>query len=107
MGTISLVVSLWIPPINTTPLSVCQLVCRYLLSTKVLLVIHPPEEKDRQVVSEGLYPPHMRRPSMVWLCLSSGREGSEQDWPVEGSITSTMVNAPYPPDRMIPDVGMR
>ena len=40
---------------------------------------------------------------MVWWDLSSGREGSEQDWPVEGENTSTLVSAPIeyvnPPDR--------
>ena len=39
---------------------------------------------------------------MVCIHLSSGSAGSEQDRPLKGTKTSTLISAPYPPDRMIP-----
>jgi hypothetical protein len=103
VATISLVLGLNKPPISTMPCSVCQLVWSHLLSTNVWLVIHWPEVKDRQVVGVvDSYPPQMRRLSMVWSSLSSGSAGREQDRPVEGTKTSTLVEAPCPPDRIIP-----
>jgi hypothetical protein len=70
----------------------------------VWLVTHWPEVKDRQVVAEEPYPPQMRRLSMVCLILSSGSAGREQDRPVDGTKTSTLCSAIYPPERMIPDM---
>jgi hypothetical protein len=48
--------------------------------------------KDRQVV-EDICSQLIRRLFMVCRYLSSGREGNEQDRPVEGTMTSTLVSA--------------
>ena len=44
---------------------------------------------------------------MVCLILVVGREGREQDWPVEGENTSTLISAslPLPPDRRMAGMG--
>ena len=65
----------------------------YLLSSSVVVFAHVPDEvRVRQVVWESMLstPPHTVVFSMVWQYLLSGRSGSWQSWPVEGTYTSAV-----------------
>merc|ERR1719318_2269592 len=88
--TTSLDIPLPHPPIRINPCwSDCQLEWPHLSSCR-WLTLHTPEDSWRHVVLVS-DPPQMVRPDMVWLYLSSGREGSVQECLVEGMNISTLI----------------